>query len=198
MRATRARSRESCLPRSVEGAGTGPQTCPSRLHRCGGRSKTFASWLADLAACVPDRALRVRGLGVGEDAQDVKLTADLALVEALEAPPHHLGRGAVAEATRSPEPELRLGAFAERIERAQSERAGLDVVGGEELDLAVEIAPVRRELGDGLVPRACERLRDRGGGLLRNLRPHELQVAVDPGLVQAAKQVADTIGLDRS
>src|SRR3954468_17917199 len=104
--------------------------------------RVVAEGLDGFAADVPDRALRGDRPGVGEHAQDAQLAADARLVEALEAAAGHSRRGAVAEAARAAEAEAGRPTEAGRVRGAHEERAPLEPVGRDELDLRVEVAPV--------------------------------------------------------
>src|ERR1044072_1572996 len=98
-------------------------------------SQDFWPGSDNLAADVPDGALRPDGPGVREDAQDAHLAGDRPLVDALEAAADHLRRRAVAEPARDPEPEARCAAEAGGVDGGQRERRRVEVVARGELDL---------------------------------------------------------------
>ena len=133
----------------------------------------------------------MNGIGVRKHTQDAELTADALLVEPLEAAARHLGGGAVAETPRHTEPECRLPAEACRVARAEQQRAALEPIRRDELDLRVEVAPVRGKSCGAGVPGARERrLVDGrlGNGLVR---AHELDRSPDPLLVEPSEQPLD-------
>src|SRR5690242_2429403 len=133
-------------------------------------SQDFGSGSDNLAADVPDRALRRDRPGVGEGAEDAHLAGDLPLVDALEAAADHLRRRAVAEPARDAEPEARGAAETSGVDGRQRECCGIEVVARGELDLGVDVTPVVRQLLDRLIPLLDERLL-RGLGRRRRRLP---------------------------
>ncbi len=133
-------------------------------------------------------------MGVREDAEDAQLAEDLLLVDALEAAARHVRGGAVSEAARNTESEARGFAVARRVERRHQESGALEPIGGDELDLGIEVAPVGWQRGDRLVPRPGEGrpVHDR---LRRGLAgADELERARDPLLVEPREQPLDEGG----
>ena len=116
------------------------------------------------------------------------------LVDALEAAARHVRGSAVPEAARDTEAEARGFAVAGRVERRHQQRGAVEPVGGDELDLGIEVAPVRRQRGDRRVPGPGEGrpVRDR----LRHgfARADELERARDSLLVEPREQPLDERG----
>ena len=81
-----------------------------------------------------------------------QLAPDPLGVQPLEAAPDHRRRGAVAEAPGDAEAEAGLAAVARGIHRRQQQRGPLEKVGGGQLELGVQVAPVGRQRGKRLVP----------------------------------------------
>ena len=126
--------------------------------------------------------------------QDPQLAADSRFVEPLEAAAHHLRRGAIAERARGPEAEQRARVRPCRVQRAQPQRTGLDVVARAQIDLCVQVAPVGRQRGDGRVPGVGES-RTLAVDLCRSLLDSdELELAPDALRVEPAQQLPDPVG----
>ena len=73
-------------------------------------------------------------------------------VHALEAPPRHLRRDAVAPLARGTEPQGVRSGHARRVQRRAEERGTRDVIARVELELAEQVAPVGRQRRDHPVP----------------------------------------------
>ena len=96
--------------------------------------------------------------------EDREPSRDPLLVEPLEAAHRHLRRGPVAEGVRNAEPKGAAIRDAGRIDRCKQQRGALEVVARGQLELAVQIAPVGRQGGDGFAPtrpRAASEVRPR-------------------------------------
>ena len=84
--------------------------------------------------------------------QHLDATGDPLGVHALEAPAHHERRGAVALLARDAEAQCERVGHAGRVQRGPEKRCSRQVVARVELELAEEVAPVRRKLGERRVP----------------------------------------------
>jgi acetoin:2,6-dichlorophenolindophenol oxidoreductase subunit alpha len=125
--------------------------------------------------------------------QDPQLATNSGFVEPLEAPPDHLRRGAVAECARGAETEDRASVRPGRVERAQLERSGLDVVARGQLGLCIEVAPVGRQARVSGVP-GVDEARALVVLQLRNFREaRELELALDALGVEPAQQRLDVV-----
>ena len=108
----------------------------------------------------------------------------------------HLRRGAVAEGVRNAEPKGAAVRDAGRIDRCKQQRGALEVVARGQLELAVQIAPVGRQGGDGFGPRVREpqaRCVHARRSLARLEQPDR---AADPLVVDLPQQLRQLVGPD--
>jgi acetoin:2,6-dichlorophenolindophenol oxidoreductase subunit alpha len=136
-------------------------------------------------------------VSVRERAQDADGARNAGRVEPLEAAAHHRCRDAVTEVARAAEAEGETLSVAGGVERGEAKGGRLKMVARSELDLGVDVAPVRRQLGERLIPGfgegrrsvACARpLRSLGRGV-----GGELELAPDPFAVEPVEETADDV-----
>jgi hypothetical protein len=94
---------------------------------------------------------------VGHQAQHAHRARDAGFVDALEAPSRHAGGGAVAERLRDAELERQILDLAQWIRRPHQQSGEVDVVARRDADLAEQVTPVGRQIGEQSVPRLRER-----------------------------------------
>jgi TPP-dependent pyruvate/acetoin dehydrogenase alpha subunit len=134
---------------------------------------------------------------VGEGTQDLDLPGNALLVAALEAARRHLGRDAVAERAGATEAQRRRPAVARRIDRGEQQCGALDIVGGLEAHLCVDVTPVRRQRCERPFPRLAETLAraELLDGCL--LRTQQFQLSFHTLVVEALQQPPYAFRSDR-
>jgi TPP-dependent pyruvate/acetoin dehydrogenase alpha subunit len=133
---------------------------------------------------------------VGQCVHDPHVGGNPLVVEPLQAAAHHPRRGAVAERVRAAEAVPERSLVASGVEWCGEQRDALEVVGRCQLELAVEVAPVRRQQRLPCVPGRRERppgdLR-----LRRRLRSRdELETTADALGVESPQKPSSSFGSD--
>src|SRR5207247_2105373 len=95
---------------------------------------------------------------IGKHVNDLHVTRDPFLVAAPEASRRHLGGDAVAELMGAAEAQCRRGAEARGVDGSEQQCATLEVIGGVQSYLAVDVAPVGRDLSQVPLPLPAQRL----------------------------------------
>jgi TPP-dependent pyruvate/acetoin dehydrogenase alpha subunit len=126
--------------------------------------------------------------------EDRELSGDALLVTAFQAAGCHSRRGPVAEALRAAETEIGSGAEVRGVERSDHEGGAFEIVGRVELHLCVEVAPVRRQHRDLAVPLRAKRLLLPDLLRRRFLHSDELELTLDPLLVEPLEEPAGRLG----
>src|SRR3954447_8261365 len=145
---------------------------------------------------LPDGALRVHRLRVGECAQDVDGAADTVLVAACQAARDHLRRRAVALPACRAKAEGEPRAVAARVDRNHVHGGAVDPVRRAELDLAEEVAPVRGQRRESCFPRLAQSRRCQLGRRFGDwIRVDHLESRADVLRIESLEQPTDGVAL---
>src|SRR5512133_1273723 len=144
----------------------------------------------------PDGALRGDGVRIREHVEDLHLAGDPLLVAALEAARRHTGRHAVAEVLGAAKAQGRGAAVPRGIDGGKQHRPTLEVIGGVESHLRVDVAPVRRDFCETQVPLGAQRLLRPQLFRRRLLNALQVQRPFDAFVIEALEQAAERLGCD--
>ena len=103
------------------------------------------NWGAVHLVLTVDDDARCDRIGIRQGTQDLDRARDGLLVTACETASGHFGRHAVAEVARAAKAQCRRPAVPRRVRGCEQQRSTLDVVGGVEPNLCVNVAPVGRK-----------------------------------------------------
>ena len=97
---------------------------------------------------------------------------------------------------RNAEPKCAPARDTGGIDRGEQQRSALEVVARGELELAVQVAPVGRQSGDGLRPGVCEPQAGHFHARRPLARVEQPERAADPCLVDLPQQLDQLVGSD--